>query len=185
MHTETRSSDRKENMKECNKPYTITHIADLDIDDLATIPDYFLGIRSLESPTDGSTIYTPVRVPGARVMPTGNLANVTAITANNEALEIPENQVLAGFLDAEPGGNVMKLADENHDAMFLMIGNYTNGKMLIQTTGFLTIPNGHQYIPLQQYYLGNNGEPVTDETITGQKLFIPLDEYVLNINGDF
>ena len=170
---------------ECNKPYTITHIADLDIDDLATIPDYFLGIRAVESVADGNTIYTPVRVPGARVMPTGNLANVTALASNNAALEIPENQVLAGYYDAQPGGNIMKLADENHAAMFLMVGNYTNGKILVQTTGFLTMPNGHQYIPLQQYYLGENGQPVTDSTITGQKLFIPLDEYVLNINGEF
>ena len=185
MHTETKSSDRKENMKECNKPYTITHIADLDIDDLATIPDYFLGIRSLESPTDGSTIYTPVRVPGARVMPTGNLANVTALTSNNSALEIPEKQVLAGYFDIQPGGSVMRLADSSHAAEFLMIGNYTNGKMLVQATGFLTFPQGHDYIPGQQYYLGDNGEPVTDSTITGQKLFKPFDEYVLNINGDF
>lgn len=170
---------------ECNKPYTITHIADLDIDDLATVPDYFLGIRAVESVADGNIIYTPVRVPGARVMPTGNLANVTALASNNTALEIPENQVLAGYYDAQPGGNMMKLADENHAAMFLMIGNYTNGKILIQTTGFLTMPNGHQYIPLQQYYLGENGQPVTDSSITGQKLFIPLDEYTLNINGEF
>lgn len=172
-------------MKECNKPYTITHIANLDIDDLATIPDYFLGIRAVESPTDGSTIYTPVRVPGGRVMPTGNLANVTALTSNNQSLEIPEKQVLAGYYNAQPGGNIMLLADEHHPAMFLMIGNYANGKMLVQTNGFLTIPTGHQYIPLQQYYLGNNGEPVTDSSITGQKLFIPLDEYTLNINGEF
>ena len=172
-------------MKECNKPYTITHVADLDIDDLATIPDYFLAIRAVEDPTDGNTIYTPVRVPGARVMPTGNLANVTALTANNPALEIPENQVLAGYLNGQPGGNIMMPAEPSHPAMFLMIGNYANGKILIQTTGFLTMPNGHSYIPLQQYYLGENGEPVTDETITGQKLFIPLDEYTLNINGEF
>lgn len=172
-------------MKECNKPYTITHIADLDIDDLATIPDYFLGIRAVDSPSDGNTIYTPVRVPGGRVMPTGNLANVTTLTTNNTALVIPENQVLAGYIDVQPGGNVMKLADEHHPADFLMIGNYTNGKMLIQANGFLMMPKGHGYIKLQQYYLGNNGEPVTDETITGQKLFKPLDEYTLNINGDF
>lgn len=170
---------------ECNKPYTITHVADLDIDDLATIPDYFLGIRAVESPTDGNTIYTPVRVPGARVMPTGNLANVTAMTTNNTALEVPENQVLAGYYDAQPGGNVMKLADNAHRAMFIMIGNYTNGKILIQTTGFLTFPQGHQYIPLQQYYLGENGEPVTDQDITGQKLFYVLDDNTLNINGTF
>lgn len=172
-------------MKECNKPYTISHVSDLDIDDLATIPDYFLGIRAVESPNDGNTIYTPVRVPGARVMPTGNLANVTALTANNAALEIPEGQVLAGYYDVQPGGNIMKLADTSHSAEFLMIGNYTNGKILVQTTGFLNMPKGHQYIVGQQYYLGEDGEPVTDSTVTGQKLFMPLDEYVLNINGDF
>jgi hypothetical protein len=175
-------------MKDCNcnkKPYTITHVSELDIDDLATIPDYFLGIRAVESETDGNTIYTPVRVPGARVMPTGNLANVTALAANNTALEIPENQVLAGYYDAQPGGNVMKVADGIHRAMFLMIGNYTNGNVLVQTTGFLHFPNGHQYIPLVQYYVGENGMPVTDETVTGQKLFMALDETTLNINGDF
>lgn len=169
----------------CKKPYTVSHVSELDIDDLATIPDYFIGVRALTSETDGNTIYTPVRVPGARVMPTGNLANVTALNTNNTSLEVPEKQVLAGYLDAQPGGNVMRLADSVHPAMFLMIGNYTNGKMLIQTTGFLTIEGGHQYIPLQQYYLGEDGQPVTDPSITGQKLFIPLDDYVLNINGEF
>lgn len=180
-----KSSDRKDNMKECNKPYTITHVADLDIDDLATVPDYFLGVREVESPNDGNSIFTPVRIPGARVMPTGNLANITAIATNNTALEIPENQILGGYLDAQPGGNVMKPAGEHHPAMFIMVKNYANGKMLIQTTGFLTFPNGHRYIPLQQYYLGEDGQPVTDSTITGQKLFFPLDDYTLNINGEF
>lgn len=169
----------------CKKPYTVSHVSELDVDDLATVPDYFIGVRTLTSETDGNTIYTPVRVPGARVMPTGNLANVTAMNTNNTELVVPDNQVLAGYLDAQPGGNVMRAADNTHRAMFLMIKNYTNGKMLIQTTGFLTIPAGHQYIPLQQYYLGENGQPVTDSSITGQKLFIPLDDYTLNINGAF
>lgn len=173
-------------MKDCNKkPYTIQHILDVDIDDLATIPDYFIGVRTVEDSSTGTVIATPVRIPGSRVMPTGNLANVTALETNNEALEIPENQVLAGYYDAQPGGNIMRLADTTHAAQFLMIGNYTNGKMLVQTTGFLNMPNGHQYIPLQQYYLGDNGQPVTDSTITGQKLFIALDDHTLNINGDF
>ena len=173
-------------MNNCDsKNFTITHISEVDIDDLSTIPDYFFGIRAVESPSDGNTIYTPVRIPGERVMPTGNLANVVALTSNNPTLEIPKNQVLAGYFNAQPGGNIMMLAESAHPAMFIMIGNYTNGKILVQTTGFLTIPAGHQYIPLQQYYLGENGQPVTDSTITGQKLFIPLDEYTLNINGDF
>lgn len=169
-------------MKECNKPYTITSVADLDIDDLATTPDYFLGIRAVESPTDGNTIYTPVRVPGARVMPTGNLANVIAMTSNNPSLEIPEKQALAGYYDAQPGGNIMKLADSTHAAQFLMLGNYTNGKILIQTTGFLTFPQGHNYIPLVDYWLGENGQPVTDSSITGQHLFVPLDDHTLSID---
>lgn len=168
-----------------NKPYTIQSIHDVDIDDLATTPDYFLGVREVEDPATGSSIMTPVKIPGARVMPTGNLANVTALTTNNEALEIPENQVLAGYYDAQPGGNIMKLADSTHPAQFLMIGNYTNGKMLVQANGFLNMPNGHQYIKVTQYYLGENGQPVTDSTITGQKLFFVLDDQTLNINGEF
>lgn len=168
-----------------SKPYTITHVSELDIDDLATVPDYFLGIRTLTDESTGATINTPVRVPGARVMPTGNLANVTALTINNTALEIPENQVLAGYYDVQPGGNVMKLADSSHPAEFLMLGKYTDGKMLVQTTGFLNIPQGHQYIVGQQYYLGEDGQPVTDSSITGQKLFKPLDEDTLNVNGEF
>lgn len=175
-------------MKDCNcnkTPYTVTNISEVDIDDLATTPDYFIGVRALKSPTDGNTIYTPVRIPGARVMPTGNLANVTALTTNNTSLEVPEGQVLAGYYNVQPGGNVMELASNAHKAMFLMIGNYTDGKMLVQTTGFLNIPKGHQYIVGTQYYLGENGQPVTDSTITGQKLFVPLDEYTLNINGAF
>lgn len=169
----------------CEKPYDTTHVSELDIDDLATIPDYFIGIRTLTSESDGNTIYTPVRIPGARVMPTGNLANIVALNTNNTSLVVPDKQVMAGYLDAQPGGNVMRPATSSHPAMFLMVSNYINGKMLVQTTGFLTIEGGHQYIPLQQYYLGENGQPVTDSTITGQKLFIPLDDYVLHINGDF
>ena len=172
-------------MNNCNKPYTITHVADLDIDDLATIPDYFLGIRAVEDVLTGNTVYTPVRIPGARVMPTGNLANVTALDANNTSLIIPEGQVMGGYMDAQPGGNIMKPSDTGHNAMFLMIGNYTNGKVLIQSTGFLNIPQGHSYIALTQYYAGENGFPTTDSTVTGQKLFIPLDDYTLMINGDF
>ena len=170
---------------ECKKPYTVESIHDVDIDDLATVPDYFIGAREIEDPSTGTTVITPVRVPGARVMPTANLANVVALTTNNTALEIPENQVLAGYYDVQPGGNIMRLADENHKAQFIMIGNYTDGKMLVQTTGFLNIPKGHQYIVGQEYYLGENGQPVTDSTITGQRLFTPLDEYTLNVNMEF
>lgn len=170
-------------MSRCDKkPYEIEYIGDVDIDDLATAPDYFIGIRSLTNGETGNTVYTPVRIPGARVMPTGNLSNVVAIDANNTAITVPEKQIRAGYIDVQPGGNIMKYADENNPAMFMIVAPYTNGKYLIQTTGFLRIDGGHQYLIGQQYYLGASGEPVTDPSITGQKLFVPIDDYILNIN---
>lgn len=172
-------------MSKCEKPYTISYIGDIDIDDLATIPDYFIGTRAVEDIATGDTIYTPVRVPGARVMPTGNLANVTAIATNNPDLVVPDNQVRAGYIDLQPTGNIMRPAGTNNAAQFLMIKNYAINKMLIQSTGFLTFPEPHQYIVSSQYYLGEDGEPVTDNTVTGQKLFIPLDDYTIMINGAF
>lgn len=172
-------------MSNCKTPYSTTHISEIDIDDLATTPDYFMAVRAVEDANTGNTIYSPVRVPGARVMPTGNLANVIALNSNNTGLVVPENQVLAGYIDVQPGGNIMKIADANNKAQFLMVGNYTNGKILIQSTGFLFIAGGHQYLPSMQYYLGENGEPTTDETVTGQKLFMPLDDYYLMVNGEF
>lgn len=169
----------------CEKPYTIQSIHDVDIDDLATIPDYFIGTRVVKDPSTGTNIETPVKVPGAKVMPTGNLANVVALETNNTALEVPERQVLGGYYDIQPGGSIMRLADSSHPAEFLMLGTFTNGKMLVQTTGFLNINGGHNYIPGQQYYLSDNGMPTTDEAVTGQKLFKPLNDYTLSINGDF
>lgn len=172
-------------MNRCNnKPFSTVHVSELDIDDLASIPDSFLAVREVEDPSTGNMIYTPVRVPGARVMPTGNLANVTALVTNNSTLTVPENQVRAGYIDVQPGGNVMRYADASHRAMFLMLGEYTDGKMLVQSTGFLNIPAGHQYIVGATYYVGDNGEPVTDST-SGQKLFTPLNDYTLLVHGDF
>lgn len=157
---------------------------DLDVDDLATIPDYFLGMRVLNDPSTGTTIASPVRIPGERVMPTGNLANVVALVTNNTSVSVPENQVRAGYIDVQPGGNIIRYADASNTARFLMVSDYTDGKVLVQSTGFLTIPAGHQYIVNSQYYVGDNGEPVTDST-SGQKLFIPLSDTILMVNGDF
>ena len=108
-----------------------------------------------------------------------------SIIKNNTALNVPEHQVRAGYIDVQPGGNIMQYAGPSNAAQFLMLGDYSNGTMLVQATGFLYIPNGHQYLVGTQYYLGEDGEPVTDSTITGQKLFKPLDDHILNVNGEF
>lgn len=179
-------------MSECNcdnkcnsKPYEIVGITQIDIDDLASTPDYFLGVRELTDESTGNTINTPVRIPGAKVMPTGNLANVVAMPTNNEALSVPEGQVLAGYIDTGASKHEMKLAGKDRPAMFLMLGAFTNGKMLIQSTGYLNIQKGHKYIIGSQYYLGENGEPVTTKDVSEQKLFMPLDDHILLVNGDF
>lgn len=173
-------------MSKClNKTPEVLSINDVDIDDLSSAPDYFLGMREIEDTASGDTDIIPVRVPGAKVMPTGNLANVIALETNNDAITVPDNQVRAGYMDVQPGGVIMKYADTDHAAEFLMLGAYTNGKMLIQSTGFLRIPAGHSYIVGTQYYLDDDGEPTTDNTVTGQKLFKPLDDYVLMVNGAF
>lgn len=172
-------------MKDCNcnsKNYTITSIHDVDIDDLVSLPTYLIGVREVEDSSTGNSIMTPVRVPTEKIAPNGNLANVIALDTNNSALEVPEGQVLAGYYDYQPGGAIMSLAGSAHLAQFLMLGKYTDGKMLVQANGFLTFPNGHQYIPGQQYYLGDEGQPVTSGE---QKLFYALTDKVINVNGEF
>ena len=174
-------------MKDCNcnsknKPVTTEYVLDLDVDDLATPPDFFMATRVIKDPTTGATTATPELVPGEKVMPTGNRSNVIALDTNNSALEVPEGQVLAGYYDYQPGGAIMSLADSTHPAQFLMLGKYTDGKMLVQANGFLTFPNGHQYIPGQQYYLSDNGQPVTSGE---QKLFYAINDKVLLVNGEF
>lgn len=171
-------------MTQCNKPYTIMHVSEIDVDDLATVPDSFLAVREVEDPATGNTIYTPVRVPGTRVMPTGNMANVTALTTNNTSLSLEFGELWAGYIDTQPTGNVMRPATSMNAPQFLMIGDYPNGKMLIQTTGLLTLPKGHNYLIGQQYYAGEDGAPTT-EVVEGRKLFKPLSDTVINVNGEF
>lgn len=167
-----------------NKQFTVQSVHDLDIDDLATLPDYLFAIRKVEDVSTGTSVMTPVLAPTNKIAPTANMANVVALTANNSALDVPEGQVLAGYYDRQPGGAIMRLADASHPAEFLMLGKYADGKMLVQATGFLTFPNGHSYIPGADYFVGENGMPVTDDA-SGQKLFKVLSDSVINVNGDF
>ena len=160
------------------------NIGDIAIDTLASLPDYLLGERDVTDDATGNIKRTPVRVPSAKLFPNANNDNVIGLAINNNAITVPENQVRAGYISNEPGALVMKYADASNHADFLMLGLHTDNIMRVQSTGFVIIPEGHQYIPSAQYYLGENGEPVTDSTITGQKLFKPMSSTVLEINMD-
>lgn len=166
----------------CDNKVETVNIADVAIDTLASLPDYILAERDITDDATGNIKRTPVRVPSAALFPNANNDNVIGLAVNNTAITVPEGQVRAGYIANEPGALVMNYADANHEASFLMLGLHMENVMRVQNTGFIIIPEGHQYIPNAQYYVGENGEPVTDATITGQKLFKPMSSTVLAIN---
>lgn len=168
-------------MNDCNRKIRTINIADVAIDTLPTMVDYFLAERDIMDESTGNTVRTPVRVPSGKIFPNVNNDNVIGIEINNSAITVPENQVRAGYVDNEPGANIVRYADANHPAVFLMLGEYMDNVMRIQNTGFVNIPEGHQYLVGATYYVGANGEPVTDASITGQKLFIPISDTKLAI----
>jgi len=73
----------------------------------------------------------------------------------------------------------MQYADTTHPPVALAIGKSV-GLVLTQNSGMVNIPEGHQYIVSQQYYIGANGEPTT--TASNYKLFIPVSSTKLAIN---
>ena len=169
----------------CQNKVKTVNIADVAIDNLASLPDYFLAERDILDEPTGNIVRTPVRVPSATLFPNANNDNVIGLAINNTAIVVPENQVRAGYIQNTVGANVMQYATDSNKAQFLMLGLHTDNIMRVQNTGFVVIPEGHQYIVGAQYYVGENGEPVTDSTITGQKLFVPLSSTVLGVKiGD-
>jgi hypothetical protein len=165
---------------DCKPKVKTINIADVAIDNLATLPDYFLAERDVEDATTGNVVRTPVRVRSSDIFPNANNDNVIALPINND-ITIPENQVRAGYIKNEVGAPTMQYAGTSHAAVFLMLGKHADNLMRVQNTGFVNIPEGHQYIIDATYYLGENGEVVTDSTITGQKLFIPVSNTKLAI----
>ena len=168
----------------CNNKVEVKNIGDVAIDTLASLPDYLLGERDVENESTGVIKRTPVRIPSAKLFPNANNDNVIGLAVNNTAITVPDNQVRAGYVENGVGANIMKYADASHKAVFLMLGLHTDNIMRVQNTGFINIPDGHSYIVGAEYFVGENGEPVTDNTITGQKLFIPVSSTVLAVNMD-
>lgn len=165
----------------CDNKVETVNIADVAIDTLASLPDYILAERDVTDDSTGNIKRTPVRVPSAALFPNANNDNVVGLAINNTAITVPENQVRAGYISNEVGALVMKYADANNPAVFLMLGEHTDGVMRVQNCGFVNIPEGHSYIVGVQYYVGENGEPVTDSA-SGQKLFIPVSGTKLAVN---
>lgn len=165
----------------CDKSYEVQYLGDLQIDDLDDVADYFLAERDVLNPATGNTVRSIVRVPGKKLFPNANMAGIVTLTPNNPDITIPENQVRAVYVANESNSAVMHYANAEHPADMIavgMMGEY----VLAQADGFINIPEGHGLIIQAQYYVGENGEPVTDSTITGQKLFKPVSSTKLLIN---
>ena len=166
----------------CNNKVETVKAGDIAIDNMLTLPDYFLAERDIVNEETGNMKRSLVRVPSVNLFPNANNDNVIGLAINNPAITVPENQVRAGYIKNAVGANVMEYADASNRARFLMLGLHVDNVMRVQNTGFVNIPEGHQYIVGAQYYLGENGEPVTDDSITGQKLFVPESSTVLSVN---
>lgn len=164
----------------CKKPVETQYLGDVQIDDLGTLPEYILAERDVVDPNSGDTIRALVRIPSGRLFPNGTYDNVTTLPANNDSLEIPEGQVRAGRIYNGVSSIQVQYADLEGEAMFIMIGKLA-GMVLIQNCGVINIPSGHTYVIGAQYYVGENGEPVTDSA-SSQKLFIPISKTQLAIN---
>lgn len=158
----------------------VRYVEDLPIDNLDSLPDYLLAIREVVKPSTGVIKADMTRVPTRRLFPNGNYDNVVAISANNEGFVVPENQVRAAYVANEGNTNVVHYADASHRPMFLAVGTLLD-QLLVQNTGFINLPNGHSYVIGAQYYVGQNGEPVTDSA-SWYKLFIPISPTKLAIN---
>lgn len=167
---------------DCQNNVETAYIGDIDVDTLATLPDYLIAERDVEDPATGSIKRTVTRIPTERIVPNGNYDNIVTIAGNNPAITtVPEGQVIGAYVKNELSKTTVQLASAANPAQFLIVGTLPDGQLLIQPTGVVSIPGTHKYIIGIQYYQGDNGQPTTDAT-SDQKLFFPISDTQLLIN---
>lgn len=169
----------------CERPCNnmeVQELADLPIDNLETVPDFFLVERAVLDPNTGNVLHSITRMPGERVVPTGNLQNVFTLDPNNNSLQIPEGQVVPCYVQNNGTANVVYPADSGHKAQFVAIGFYGD-LLLCQGCGVVNVLAGTEYIVGAPYYLSSTaGEVTTNPSETGQYLFTPVSQTKLLLN---
>ena len=165
----------------CNQSVETQYIGELPVDTLISLPDYFLAERDVMEESTGNVKRSIVRVPTGKVFPHANTDNIFGVEINNVAIEVPENQVRAVYVKNTGSAYEMDYADADHAPVMLALGKTNDQIMMCQNCGVINIPERHNYIVGQQYYVGDDGEPVTDST-SGLKLFIPISDTQLAVN---
>lgn len=164
-----------------NKGITTKYVGDVPVY-AESMPDYFLGVQEITDGQTGDVTRAFVQTPASKVVPNGSFDNVIVLDTNNTELEVPTGQVRAGRINNTGSAYVMTYDDAGHAPQFLMLGDYY-GQMMVQNTGFVNIPGGHEYIVGQEYYASADGTglPTTDNT-SGRKLFIPVSSTQLAVS---
>lgn len=157
---------------DCDKKnLATTYIGAIPVDTLDSTPDYVLTERDVEDPNTGKIIRSMTRTPGAKLFGGGSFDGQTVIEPNNE-IEVQESQPLGARIVNNGNYNTVELSDIGQPVDFLIIRKM--GTMLvIQASGFVYYPEGHQFIVGQDYWLSDSGLPTTDPT-SGVKLFKPI-----------
>lgn len=168
-------------MNSCNQ-IGVQDVSELPVDTFQSTPDFVLGIRVVLDEQTGNMLNMFTRIPGNRIMPNGNNDNIFTLETNNPALTVAEGQVLPCYIQNTVTQTRVLPADGTHPADFLVL-KVEAGIAFCQSVSASVIPEGHDYdVYGAQYYLGTNGEPTTDATQTGQKLFKSMNKYQILIN---
>lgn len=147
---------------------TTQYIGDMPVDNLDSLPDAILAERDIVNPATGENRTVLVRVPAQKLFGSGTMDNVTTIEPNNE-IEVPDGQVRCGKIVNNGSYNTVELTDTPD---FLIVGKLAD-LLLIQSTGFVYFPNGHEFIVGADYYAGADGLPTTNDEL-GNKIFKPI-----------
>lgn len=165
----------------CDKePINLFPYENLPVDALEALPEEFIGVDIKNDPITGNKIYTPTRVKTSRLLPNATWANKLSLNPNNTELDVPDRQVLAGkVVSYSTTISIEKTATASDRVDFLLLGKTEDGRIVVQNTGFIVMPDGHDYIIGAQYFSGANGAPTTSGT---HKLFVPISSTVLAVN---
>lgn len=171
-------------MNDCNcnhnKRIQTMYLGDIAIDSLDSLPDAFIAERDVTDPVSGDIVRTLTRIPAGRLFPNGNYQFATTLAHNNSELVVPERQVIVGTVKNLGSSYQIQPATPEDNVIFLVTGLLGTDLAVIQNTGFIYIPSGHDYIIGEKYYLGTDGEPVTDPT-SGIELFVPISRTQLQV----